>query len=183
MDSVTQSYFENLHAEDKDKQYEAFNHILAATQEKVDWSYEVWEQLKEDLTHPDNHQRSRAAQFLCALAKSDPEQRMLEDFPAVWEVTYDKKFVTARHTLQSLWKIGLAGQAQKEMVIKNFVDRFINGVDEKNYTLIRFDIIQGMRNLYDQIKDEELKRIALDLIEKVEDEKYKKKYAAVWKKA
>lgn len=69
------------------------------------------------------------------------------------------------------------------MVIKNFVDRFINGVDEKNYTLIRFDIIQGMRNLYDQIKDEELKRIALDLIEKVEDEKYKKKYAAVWKKA
>jgi hypothetical protein len=183
MDRLTQSYFENLHAEDKDKQYEAFNHIIAAINEKVDWSYEVWDQIKANLTHPDNHQRSRAAQFLCGLAKSDPEKRMLTDFPAVWEVTYDKKFVTARHTLQSLWKIGLAGKEQKEMVIKSLVDRFIKGVDEKNYTLIRFDMLQGMRNLYDAIKDEDLKRIALDLIEKVDDEKYKKKYAGVWRKA
>ena len=183
MDRLTQSYFENLHAEDKDKQYEAFNHIIAAINEKVDWSYEVWDQLKANLTHPDNHQRSRAAQFLCGLAKSDPEKRMLTDFPAVWEVTYDKKFVTARHTLQSLWKIGLAGKEQKEMVIKSLADRFIKGVDEKNYTLIRFDMLQGMRNLYDAIKDEDLKRIALDLIEKVDDEKYKKKYAGVWRKA
>ncbi|MFL6558738.1 MAG: hypothetical protein ACJ8MO_21795 [Bacillus sp. (in: firmicutes)] len=29
--------------------------------------------------------------------------------------------------------------------------------------------------MYDEIKDEELKRIALELIEKEEDEKYKKK--------
>jgi hypothetical protein len=104
MDRTTQSYFENLQSEDKDKQYEAYHNILAATKEKVDWAYDVWDQLIKDLTHPDNHQRSRAAQFLCSLAKSDPEKRMLEDFPAVWAVTKDKKFVTARHSLQSIWK-------------------------------------------------------------------------------
>ncbi|MBV7506672.1 hypothetical protein KW850_15515 [Bacillus sp. sid0103] len=108
---------------------------------------------------------------------------MLVDFPSVWEMTYDKKFVTARHTLQSLWKIGLSGQEQKEMVIKHFVNRFTHGVDEKNIKLIRSNILQGMRELYDVSKDEELKNIALELIEKVDDPKYKKKYADIWKKA
>ncbi|MFY0780464.1 hypothetical protein AB1K18_09175 [Peribacillus simplex] len=181
MDSTIQSSFDNLLSQDKDLQYEAYNHILATTQEEVDWAYDVWDQLKLDLTHADNHRRSRAAQFLCSLAKSDPEKRMLEDFPLVWEVTKDKKFVTARHSLQSIWKIGLAGNEQKERVIKSLVDRFINCVHEKNYTLIRFDIIQGLRNLFNEIKDNEIKKIALDLIEKEEDSKYQKKYATVWK--
>ena len=48
----------------------------------------------------------------------------------------------ARHTLQSIWKVGLAGTEQKEIVIKSLVDRYIHCVDEKNSTLIRFDIIQ-----------------------------------------
>lgn len=183
MDSITESYFENLESKDKDLQYDAYNKIIAATKEKVDWAYDVWEQLKKDLTHPDNHKRSRAAQFLCSLAKSDPEKRMLEDFPAVWEVTKDKKFVTARHSLQSIWKIGLAGAEQKEMVINYLNGRFVNCGEEKNYTLIRYDIIQDLRNLYNEINDEEIKQTALELIEKEEDPKYRKKYATIWKKA
>ncbi|SER57182.1 hypothetical protein [Psychrobacillus sp. OK032] len=183
MDQTTQTHYENLEAKNKDLQYEAFDYIKAVTKERVDWAYEVWDQLKEWLTDPDNHRRSRAAQFLANLAISDPEKRMLEDFSAVWEVTKDPKFVTARHSLQSIWKVAIAGQEQKEMVIKSLVDRFENGTDEKNYTLIRFDIIQGLRNLYGETNDEEVKQIALDLIEKEIDPKYKKKYASVWKKA
>ncbi|MDQ0200435.1 hypothetical protein [Neobacillus ginsengisoli] len=64
MDSIIQSYFENLESKDKDVQHEAYKKILAATAKAVDWSYEVWDQLKEELTYPDNHKRSRAAQFL-----------------------------------------------------------------------------------------------------------------------
>lgn len=178
MDSITRSHFENLQSEDKNVRYEAYNNILAATEETVDWAYDVWDQMKNDLTHPDNHRRS---QFLCRLAKSDPEKRMLKDFPAVWEVTKDKKFVTARHSLQSIWKIGLAGAEQKEMVKKSLADRFLNCVYEKNDTSIRYDIIQGLRNLYDEIKDEDIKKKALELIDVEEDAKYQKKYAAVWK--
>ncbi|TQR17483.1 hypothetical protein [Psychrobacillus soli] len=183
MDHKIQTYFENLEAKDKELQYEAFGNIKAATKEKVDWAYEVWDQLIEWLTDPDNHRRSRGAQFLANLAISDPEKRMLGDFSAIWEVTKDPKFVTARHSLQSIWRVALAGQKQKEMVINSLVDRFENGTHEKNYTLIRFDIIQALRNLYDETKDEKVKQIASNLIEKEVDPKYKKKYATVWKKA
>ncbi|WHZ00681.1 hypothetical protein QNH48_16620 [Neobacillus sp. YX16] len=41
MERTTQSYFEDLQAEDKDLQYEGFNQIMAATQEKVGWAYDV----------------------------------------------------------------------------------------------------------------------------------------------
>ena len=181
MESLTKSYFENLEAKDKDLQFEAFNNIKAAIEEEVDWTYEVWDQLKDWLTDPDNHRRARAAQFLSGLAISDPEQRMLHDFPALWEVTKDPKFVTARHSLQSIWKVGLAGKEQKDLVIAHFVDRFQKGADEKHHTLIRFDMIQGLRNLYDEIKDETLKQTAMELIETEEDTKYRKKYLSVWK--
>lgn len=181
MDSVIKTYFENLEAKDKDLQFEAFNNIKAAIEEEVDWAYEVWDQLKDWLTDPDNHRRSRAAQFLSGLAISDPEKRMLNDFPALWEVTKDSKFVTARHSLQSIWKVGLAGKEQKDLVITHIIDRFRNGAGEKHYTLIRFDMIQGLRNLHDELKDEAIRQTALELIETEEDTKYRKKYLSVWK--
>nr|WP_197969809.1 hypothetical protein [Mesobacillus harenae] len=154
---------------------------MAATEEPVAWSYEVWLQLKEGLTHSNNHVRSRSAQFLAGLAISDPEKRMLKDFPALWKVTYDSKFVTARHTLQSIWKVGLAGAELKEMVMNRLDVRFKSCEEEKNSTLIRYDIIQGMRNLYDHTGDNEIKVTALNLIETEEESKYRKKYATVWK--
>ena len=55
------------------------------------------------------------------------------------------------------------------------------GTDEKNYTLIRNDILQNMRNLYDHYNEESIKQTALDLIETVDDQKYKKKYLGIWK--
>lgn len=181
MDSTIKTLFENLNDEDKDVQYEAFLELLEITNDKVNWAYEVWDRLLDDLTEGDNHQRSRAAQFLCNLAKSDPKKRILKDFPIVWAVTKDKKFVTARHSLKSIWKIALAGSEQKELVLNNLTDRFITGTDEKNYTLIRFDIIESLRKLYDEVKDEQVKQLALDLIEREDDPKYKKKYASTWR--
>ncbi|SEP60025.1 hypothetical protein SAMN05216232_0307 [Virgibacillus subterraneus] len=180
MDNTIQTYFENLQSGDKNLQYEAFNNILDATKVEVDWAYEVWDQLVVDLTNSDNHERARAAQFLCSLAKSDPEKRILHEFSAVWEVTKDKKFVTARHSLQSMWKVGLAGTEQKEMVIKHLVNRFNNCPSEKNYTLIRFDIIKNLSNLYEVLNEAEIKNTALNLIEKEEDKKYRKKYSSVF---
>jgi len=181
MDNLIKSHFDNLEGPDKNLQYEAFTTILAATKEKVDWSYEYWDQFVEWLTDSDNHRRSRAAQFLSGLAISDPEKRILTIFPALWEVTKDPKFVTARHSLQAIWRVGLAGEEQKHLVITHFIDRFQNGEHEKNYTLRRFDIIQGLRYLSDELEDEHIKRTALELIELEEDPKYRKKYSGIWK--
>lgn len=175
------SNFENLEGLDKELQYEAFTAILSATKEKVDWAYEVWDELVGWLTDADNHRRSRAAQFLVGLAISDPEKRILTVFPKLWEVTKDPKFVTARHSLQAIWRVGLAGEEQMIFVISSFIDRFQNGADEKHYTLRRFDMIVGLKNLYDELKDENIKRTALELIELEEEPKYRKKYSTVWK--
>ncbi|WP_096198923.1 hypothetical protein [Bacillus sp. FJAT-45350] len=173
-------YFKNLESKDKELQYEAYKNLLTVTEKKVDWAYEIWDQLKEDLTSKDNHKRSRAAQFLANLAISDQDNRILKDFPTLWEVTKDPKFVTARHSLQAIWKVGLAGDLQKDLVVSHLVNRFTNCKGEKNYTLIRFDIIQGLRNLYDCVHDATLKQKALDLIATENEDKYRKKYATVW---
>ena len=114
MDNQIKLAFEKSKSGDKDERYEAYQNILNATDQQVDWAYEVWNQLIEDLTHKDNHQRSRAAQYLANLAKSDPEMRIMKDFPKLWKVTKDEKFVTARHSLQSIWKVGIAGKPKKK---------------------------------------------------------------------
>ncbi|MFC5714402.1 hypothetical protein ACFPU1_16775 [Thalassorhabdus alkalitolerans] len=181
MDNQVQREFEKAKSKNKHERYEAYCKILEATEETVDWAYEVWDQLVEDLTHQDNHVRSQAAQYLANLSKSDPEQRILRDFPKLWTVTKDEKFVTARHSLQSVWKVGLAGNQPKDMVMKHMVDRFHQCTEEKNYTLIRSDIIQNMRNLYDILDEEEIKETAMELIATVDEKKYKKKYEAIWK--
>lgn len=38
MDSAIQTSFENLLSQDKDLQYEAYNHILASSKEEVAWA-------------------------------------------------------------------------------------------------------------------------------------------------
>jgi len=54
-------------------------------------------------------------------------------------------------------------------------------ITEKNCTLIRYDIIQGLRKLYEEVKDEEVRKKALELIETEADIKYRKKYASLWR--
>lgn len=96
-------------------------------------------------------------------------------------VTKDERFVTARHCLQSLWKVGLAGSEQREMVVAGLNGRYQDCISEKNCTLIRYDIIQDLKNMYDAVQDEAIKEKALALIETEDDLKYRKKYATVWR--
>ena len=183
MDNITRANLDNLWSEDRDLQNKAFFFITEATDEPVDWAYEVWDEMVENLSHKDNHNRAIAAQILSNLAKSDPKNRMLKDFEALIAVTKDEKFVTARHCLQSLWKVGAAGKKQQKILVEGLERRFKECITEKNCTLIRYDIIQSLRNLYDApaVKDEKVKEKALELIETEEDLKYRKKYASLWR--
>jgi hypothetical protein len=182
MDAVTQTHINNIDTTNRDAQNEAYYYLMKATAQAVPWAYEVWNDLVAMLRHPDNHQRAIAAQLLANLAAySDPDQRILRDFEALLAVTKDERFVTARHCLQSLWKIGRAGDVQRQLLTDGFERRFREGESEKNGTLIRYDIVQGMKNLYDVASDEAIRAKALALIETENDPKYRKKYATVWK--
>jgi hypothetical protein len=181
MDENLRTYWRNLWTEDRELQNQAFSYILDVTDQPVDWAYEAWDDAVENLSHKDNHNRAIAAQVLCNLAKSDPQGRMLEDFPALLAVTRDERFVTARHTMQALWKVGAVGKEQRELLLDGLETRFRECISEKNCTLIRYDIIQGMRNLYEAVGDNEVKVMAMKWIETEVDLKYRKKYAGVWK--
>jgi hypothetical protein len=114
MNKVIQTHLDNLWIEDRDLQNEAYFYILKTTDKPVDWAYEAWDDIVNNLTHTDNHNRAIAAQILCNLAKSDPEHRILKGFKKLLSVTKDEKFVTARHCLQALWKIGALGGKQEK---------------------------------------------------------------------
>ena len=181
MDKLTQVNLANLHAEDRQVQDQAFLYVIAATDKPVDWAYDVWDEMVAALSHKDNHVRAIAAQVLCNLAKSDPKNRMLKDFDALLAVTKDERFVTARHCMQAIWKVGVAGKKQQKKLVGGLAGRFNECIIEKNCTLIRYDITQGLRNLYDAVQDEAIKEKSLALIETEADLKYRKKYASVWR--
>ena len=181
MDELTESQFDKLESADKNDQFAAFDYIMTAITQPVDWAYEIWEQLKTDLVHRDSHRRSRAAQFLAGLAISDPEQRIVRDFAAVWEVTRDPRFVTARHSLQSIWRIGLAGQQQLDLALGALASRFRSCAAEKNGGLIRFDIMDSLKKLYDATGNDSVRQTVAELIELEQDDKNRKKLEAVWK--
>ena len=181
MDEVTKTKLDNLKSPDGEACYQALNYILEVTASPVDWAYDVWDEMLATLHHENNHQRAIAAQVLCNLAKSDPDGRMLKDFDVLLAATKDEKFVTARHSLQALWKVGLAGKKQQQLLINGLERRFNECRTEKNCTLIRYDILQGLRRLYDEVPDDTIRTKALALIELEEDAKYRKKYATLWK--
>lgn len=83
--------------------------------------------------------------------------------------------------MQALWKVGAAELKQQTLLVDGLELRYKECVTEKNCTLIRFDIIQSLRNLYDAVEDDRVRAKALALIE-VEDElKYRKKYVGLWR--
>jgi len=182
MEKTLRTQIDNIHSEEGDVQNQAFTYILNATDKPVDWAYEVWDEMIDGLTHKDNHVRAISAQVLSNLSKSDPKNRMLKDFDRLLAVTKDERFVTARHCMQSLWKVGVAGKKQQKIYIDGLERRFKECIIERNCTLIRYDILQSMRNVYDVVKDEKIRAKALELIETEEDLKYRKKYASLWKK-
>jgi len=182
MDKSIRTHLDNIRSEDGQLQNKAYSTLMEKTEKPVDWAYEAWDELIESLTHKDNHVRAIASQLLANLAKSDPQGRMFKDFDKLLEVTKDERFVTARHCLQSLWKIGLAGKKQTQLVVNGLEKRFHECVTEKNCTLIRYDILVDLRNLYDATTSSEIKEKALELIDLELDLKYRKKYATAWKK-
>ena len=181
MDKNLRTQLDNIRSNDGAAQNQAYFDLLKKTDKPVDWAYEVWDEMLAGLAHQDNHVRAISAQILANLAKSDPKQRMLKDFGKLLNVTKDERFVTARHCLQSLWKVGVAGKKQLSIYMQGLEQRFEECRTEKNCTLIRYDILQSMRNVYDIVKDEKIKTKALELIETEEDIKYQKKYQTVWR--
>ena len=72
MNSTIRRHFDNIRARDARVQNAAFLSLIRATDKRVDWAYEVWDDLMGMLTDKDNHVRAIGAQVLCNLAGAIP---------------------------------------------------------------------------------------------------------------
>ncbi|MBE0671397.1 MAG: hypothetical protein IH588_12475 [Anaerolineales bacterium] len=183
MDKTIRSKMDDIFTGDGQTQFKAYDYLMKESEKPVSWAYDVWDEVVSGLTHKDNHVRAICGQLLGNLGKSDPKGRMFKDFDKLLNVTKDEKFVTARHTMQNIWKVGLGGKKHQQLVVQGLEKRFKECIKEKNGALIRYDILVTLRNLYNATTSNEIKEKALELIELEQDAKYKKKYATVWKKA
>ena len=182
MDMMIRTKMDAIFTGDGEAQFKAYDYLMKESEKPVSWAYDVWDKLIEGLTHKDNHVRAICGQLLGNLGKSDPKGRMFKDFDKLLNVTKDERFVTARHTLQNIWKVGLGGKNAQILLVKGLEKRYKECIKEKNGTLIRYDILLALRNLYNATTSSEIKEKALELIELESDLKYRKKYATVWKK-
>jgi hypothetical protein len=174
--------FTDLWCDDRERQGKAYQEILTLTEQPVAWACDVWDEVLRQLKDKHNRNRSIAAQVLCNLAKSDPRHRILKDFPVLFDVVADERFVTARHAMQSMWKVGCVGKKHQDMVVTALEKRFTDCVTHKNCTLIRYDIIECLRKLDDATMTKDIQQRAEALIQLESDPKYKKKYSTLWPK-
>lgn len=183
MDKRARALLADRESTDRDVAYQALVGLWEMTEKPVTWAYDVWDQLLSDLTHRDAHKRAFAAQLLTRLAISDPDGRMLNDFPKVAAVMKDEKTVTARHTLQSLWRVGLAGPKQKTMLLEALEKRFLECPQEKAGRLVRTDVVTALARLFKATGDETIEARGSALVDAETDEKSRKKQRAAWRKA
>lgn len=183
MNARVRALFAARESPDRDAAYQAFVDLMTLAEKPVDWSYEVWDQLVSDLAHKDGHQRAFAAQLLARLALSDPENRMRRDFAALAAVTKDEKTVTARHTLQSIWRVGLASENHRALVLDALAKRYRECSSEKNGSLVRSDVVRALGCLFRATGHASVETYAGLLIASEKDDKAQKKQRASWRAA
>jgi hypothetical protein len=179
MDELTQSLYTSLGSTDDQIRLDAFDQLLSLTEKQVSWVYEVWDELIARLDHPNSYQRSIAVMLLCNLAKSDSERKINQSIDKLLAHTKDEKFITSRKCIQNIWKLALVSPDLKEQIIDHLAGRFRECVTEKHYNLLRADIIQSIRNLYDCQSDASLLNFGRSLIELEKEAKHRKKYEAI----
>ncbi|MCO8270451.1 hypothetical protein M1L60_07560 [Actinoplanes sp. TRM 88003] len=180
-DVVIPDSYSDLWGADRGRQNAAYESLMATTEQSVPWAGAVWDDVVGHLADRDNHNRAIAGQLLCNLAAHESSDRVLGDLPALIVVTKDPRFVTARHTLRSLWKIGLAGEKQRAGLLETLRVRYRDSFDEKNGTLVRSDLVESLRRLHDAVPDEAVSELAQEFIAAEPEEKYRKKYAKFWR--
>lgn len=110
MDDETRNLIRDLQSTDDKVRLNALQAVLGLTDTKVDWAYEVWDEMIEKISHENSYQRSIGIMVLCNLAKSDHENRLGAVLDKLLAHTKDEKFITSRQCLQNIWKAGVMNE-------------------------------------------------------------------------
>ncbi|WP_208559365.1 hypothetical protein [Marinilactibacillus kalidii] len=123
MDKETAMLMDIIKNGKQDCQLTAFILLLEKAENEVEWSYDIWDSLRDSLTSSDSYKRAAASQMLAYLSISDPDQKILQDFPHIWKETYHSNQVVAESVLEATWRIGLAGEIQRATLLRTYEER------------------------------------------------------------
>jgi len=179
MDELVKMLLNKLSSKDDRERMGALKRVLELTESKVVWIYEAWDGLFALLNDQNSFKRSIAVIVLCNLAKSDHEERLHGSLDLILKHTRDEKFVTSRQCLQNIWKIALTGRDNYDRIVSHLEKRFSECANEKHYNLLRQDIIQSFRNIYDSTGNEKVLNKARGLLLLEKEDKYRKRYEAI----
>ena len=182
MNAEVKALFAARKSEDLKESYAALTQLFKLSEKPVTWAYDVWGDLLDQLKTGDNRERAFAAQMLARLAISDPKARILKALPALEAVMRDERFVTARHTVQSLWRAGVPSDKHAAQISVALQKRYRDCVTHKNAALIRTDIIEAMVKLGHAVGRDKVELDVDRLLATESDPKARKKQLAVWRK-
>lgn len=170
---------------DREAQGAAFMRLCVLTEVPPGWAPAVWGEMLALLDHRNNRTRAIAGQMLARIAPAMPVEAVLAALPRLVAATRDPQFVTGRHILQALARLGAAPAEVRAVLAGLLAERFVACAGEKNATLIRFDIQAVLRALHDRAGDEaeatRIRQAAFDLVLHEPDPKYVRKYLGCWK--
>jgi hypothetical protein len=73
----------------------------------------------------------------------------------------------------------LTGRDNYDRIVSHLEKRFSECANEKHYNLLRQDIIQSFRNIYDSTGNEKVLNKARGLLLLEKEDKYRKRYEAI----
>jgi hypothetical protein len=177
MDTGIETLMERLSLTDDTARYEALKALLEITERPVEWYGRYREVLEAKLVHPNSYQRSIGVMLLCNLAKNDTGGGFLETLGKMLPLVRDEKFITRRQCIQNLWKAAVVNPEYGRLVVERLESEFDACAGEKNYSLLRQDILSSLAALANAAGNEELRKKIAGMIGREEDEKNRKKYA------
>jgi hypothetical protein len=171
--------FADLASSDDGTRMSALKTVLALTEQPVEWVYEVWDDLLQRLQHENSYQRTIAVKVLCRLAKSDHENRLAASLDHLLAHTRDEKFITSRQCIQALWEVAVANLSLRERVVAHLEQRFADTAGDAHPNLIRQDVVQSLKRIHDESKDEQILHRARALLDLDKEAKNRKGYQRI----
>jgi hypothetical protein len=177
-----EEYLAQLSSKDDEERLAALQAMLKLTEQKVDWFPRYKDGFLQRLTDENSYQRSIGMMLLCNLAKSEtPKEEYKKILPEVMRFIDDEKFITQRQYLQNVWKIAIEKKAYKKAIVEQLANEFVACVSKKHFNLLRQDIIASLIQIKHTGQDAALMGTILELIEKEDDGKNRKKLMALAK--
>jgi hypothetical protein len=173
--NLIDNMFANTANKDDKIRYEAFQTLLALTDEKVDWVYDKWYDLLEKLDSENSYQRSIGFLLLANLSKSDTDNRISLILNKLTQLFDDEKFITSRQCIQNVWKIAICSLGCKSLIIFELLKTYYDNIHNKKHgNLIKQDVIFSLNKIYQSEKDNDVFAKIEELISLETDVKFQK---------